>query len=268
MNEEFINQMSDFIKESINNKDQNKVKLFYKAITFWFFNNPYMEYYNVLSILSSNINASYCCTLAKWRVKAKQINPNHKSIVIPMAGSKAYTTYIPHIKNNQFQWRMVKVFDYSQIANFPKGFSIESRIQKSEELGNEIISIDEYIKEIEGIDTFFDDYLNVYENQLKKYSPERKKYIIDIIIYGLIQSRVYENEEQINFDTNIIEDNYLDFMHDVYLVLNGFPKYLYEKIEEFKKEVITSQKNEKILQRADRNIKERIDDVKERMMVI
>ena len=57
-------------------------------------------------------------------------------------------------------------------------------------------------------------------------------------------------------------------MHDVYLVLNGFPKYLYEKIEEFKKEVITSQKNEKILQRADRNIKERIDDVKERMMVI
>ena len=108
----------------------------------------------------------------------------------------------------------------------------------------------------------------MYENQLKKYSPERKKYIIDIIIYGLIQSRVYENEEQINFDTNIIEDNYLDFMHDVYLVLNGFPKYLYEKIEEFKKEVITSQKNEKILQRADRNIKERIDDVKERMMVI
>lgn len=265
----FINSINDFVEMKLNCVDEKERNRFLKSISFWFINIPTIEYYNVINILSKNINASYCCTLDKWRIIAKKIEPDFDTNkVIPKAGSKAYDIIVPYINNGMMEWKAIKVFDYSQLVKFPKGFTINSRLTSANTLGGDIININDYINEEMGKNNFLNEYLSTHQKILQKYSQKEINYIKKLIMYALIQQRVCSNDEKFEFEADIISHNYITFIHDICMILNKLPSYIFDAIELFRKESIEAQQRLQLLSRSERNIKTRINDVKIRVGIV
>ena len=74
MDKEFIEYIEQFAKDNVFNDDVNIRRKFFRSLTHFFLNNYKIEWFNVLSILSSNIEATYVNTVEKWNLIALEDN--------------------------------------------------------------------------------------------------------------------------------------------------------------------------------------------------
>ena len=137
MDKEFIEYIEQFAKDNVFNDDVNIRRKFFRSLTHFFLNNYKIEWFNVLSILSSNIEATYVNTVEKWNLIALEDNRLEIKIV-PKAGTKASKVYIPNLNGSKLKWQKVNVFDVKQMVNL-HDYNIIPSIKIADECGGDIV---------------------------------------------------------------------------------------------------------------------------------
>lgn len=262
MDNEFIEKIECFAKKCIYSDDIVLRRTFYRSLTQFFLSNYKVEWFNVLSILSTNIGAKNVNTVAKWNHIAREIDENLTKEVVPRAGTRSAIVYVPTIKENCLEWVKANVFDIEQIVHFPKQYNVITPIEIAEQAGGDVITIDRYINQIKGQETFFLEYSKIYDDIFDQYSLYEKEYIKEVVFYSLTQAGICNFEMNFIFDYKILNIDILKFVHDLYFIIQHIPRYLLEKITNAKEVILQEEEQELVLKRSQRNLRQRIDDAK------
>lgn len=260
MDKEFIENIERFARNSIFNDDVNIRRKFFRSLTHFFLNNYKVEWFNVLSILSTNIDATYVNTVEKWNLIVLENNQLEIKIV-PKAGTKASKVYIPNLNGSKLKWQKINVFDVKQMVNL-HDYNIIPSIKIADECGGDIVDIEYYINVLLSPDLFFNNYVKIQKDILKKYSFEELNYIKEIVFYSLTGVCRFNNQFEFNSKKLSNDLDILIFIHDIYILIHSLPKYFLNELTRVKNIVYEEEKKEMIIQRSSRNLKQRINDAK------